>query len=213
MTITRILSLNDMPEFLKLCHFILEREGYQHLYTTNADKALSILQQEPIDLFIQDIDRPTMNGFELYWLMKSKRELWDIPILIVSAWHPVVVTTPVLAGKILEGLRCVEFKGTHPEYQRALSAVAGITKANVLYVEGYIRPPYTVHELLSTIREILQKRRLLSLTEEERAIRHEQLWTVATQEVDFSDESLAMLRQWDQSVQARLRNKLAHNGD
>jgi hypothetical protein len=70
-----------------------------------------------------------------------------------------------------------------------------------------------VQELLSTIREILQKGRLLSLTEEERAIRHKQLWTAATQEVDFSDESLAVLRQWDQSVQARLRNKLAHNGD
>ena len=211
MTIARILSLNDMLDSLKFCHFFLEREGYQHLYTTNADKALSILQQEPIDLFIQDIDRPTMNGFELYWLMKSKKELRDIPILIVSAWHPVVVTPLNLAGKALEGLRCVEFKVTHPEYRRTLSAVAGITKANVLYVEGYISPLDIVRELSSTIREILQKRRLLSLTEEERAIRHKQF--VATQEVDFSDESLAVLRQWDKSIQARLRNKLAHSGD
>jgi two-component system phosphate regulon response regulator PhoB len=203
--------LNDIPDFLELCHFLLEREGYQHLYTTNADKALSILQQEPIDLFIQDIVRPTMNGFELYWLMKSKRELRDIPILIVSAWHPVVVTPLDLAGKAMEGLRCVEFKVTHPEHRRALSAVAGITKANVLYVEGYIRPQDFPKELLSTVREILQKRRLLSLTEEERASRHEQF--VATQEVDFSDESLAVLSQWDKSIQARLRNKLAHSGD
>jgi CheY-like chemotaxis protein len=213
MTMPRILSLNDVPDLLEICHVLMELSGYHHLYTTDADKALSILQQEPIDLFIQDIARPKMNGFEFYWLMKSKKELQDIPILIVSAWHPVVVTRLDPAGKAVEGLCCVEFKVTHPEQLQALSAVAGIKQANMLYVEGYLELPIQPEKFLLTISDILHQRSLLSLTEAEQALRREPGWALATQNVDLGEANPVVLRQWHESFQARLRDKLAHPGD
>jgi CheY-like chemotaxis protein len=67
----QILTLNDNPIVLKLIHSLLsEVPGYQHLYTTDSYHALSISCQQPIDLLIQDILRPDMNGFELYWRCK-----------------------------------------------------------------------------------------------------------------------------------------------
>jgi CheY-like chemotaxis protein len=171
----RILSLNDSVVILKGIHYLLNVEDYQHQYTTDSYHALSILRQERIDLFIQDMLRPDMNGFELYWLMKSEERLRAIPILIFSAWsstRPAVAVTPVkLVGKTFEGLYQAKFEGAEP---KDLIAVAHIKDANVLYIEGYLEP-FAASELLDNVSRILKSQSLL--TEEERAIRHQRLWS------------------------------------
>ncbi len=173
----RILSLNDSIIILKGIHYLLNVEDYQHQYTSDSYYALSILRQERIDLFIQDMLRPDMNGFELYWLMKSEERLRNIPILIFSAWSstkPAVVVTPVeLVDKTFEGLYQAKFEGVEA---RDLSPVAHIKAANVLYIEGYLEP-FAASELLDNVSRILKSQSLL--TEEERAIRHQWLWSQA----------------------------------
>lgn len=82
---TRILSLDDEPEILKLLGVSLELAGYEHSHTTDGRKALDILRHERIDLLTQDIMRPKMDGWELYRLMKSDADLRHIPVLFISA--------------------------------------------------------------------------------------------------------------------------------
>jgi CheY-like chemotaxis protein len=169
----RILSLNDWDMILGFLDHFLNERGYEHLYTTDSHHALSILRQQPIDLFIQDLLRTDMNGFALYWLMKSEERLRDVPILICSLWNSakVKVTPVTVAGRTLQGLFRAELEGVQP---KDLIAVGRIRHANVLYVEGYLRP-FIISELLDNIERILKSQSLL--TEEERAIRHQHLWS------------------------------------
>lgn len=209
----QILSLDDNRDFLELYNVALEMQGYRHRYTTNGRDALSILSQEPIDLFTQDLLRPVMNGFQLYWLMKSKQELRDIPILIISAWRPVEVTQATLVGRAQKCLLRARFKAIHEVHHEAISAADHVENANALYVEGFLPQPLDIQQFLSAIQLILEEGGKASLTEEERALQHQQLWALATRKFDLTGEGLKALRQWDKSIQARWRVKLARAGD
>jgi CheY-like chemotaxis protein len=207
----QILSLDDDPDRLKLYNLILEMEGYHHRYTTNTHDALRILRQEPIDLFIQDILRPDINGFELYWLMKSTRELRDIPILIISAWDPVEVNQAIPVGKAQQCLYRVSFNAVHPVHRQAISAVSDVEHPNVLDVEGFLQQPIEIPQFLAAIQGILHPCAKSSLPEP--AIQHQQLSALATRSFAPSDGGLNMLKQWDSILQTRWRGKLAHPGD
>jgi DNA-binding response OmpR family regulator len=82
---TRILSLDDEPEMLKLINLILRLGGYEHVHTTSDEQALSILRNEQVDLFTQDGARPDMDGLQFYQLMKADECLRRIPVLFISA--------------------------------------------------------------------------------------------------------------------------------
>ncbi len=82
---TRILSLDDSPEILKILHLFLELAGYEHLRTVESEAALSILRTEAIDLFTQDCIRPDVHGIELYKRLKADEQLRRIPVLFISA--------------------------------------------------------------------------------------------------------------------------------
>jgi DNA-binding response OmpR family regulator len=81
---TRILSLDDDTAILELIGLILERAGYEHVRTSDSHEALSILCNEPVDLFTQDIMRPDIDGWDFYRLIKSHETLRDIPVLILT---------------------------------------------------------------------------------------------------------------------------------
>ncbi len=84
---TRILSLYDDPDMLGLLRLILDLAGYEHLRTADVGEALSILHAEEIDLFIQNIMRSGIDGWELYRIMKQDENLRLIPVLFLSgAW-------------------------------------------------------------------------------------------------------------------------------
>ncbi len=84
----KILSLDIEKDILKLLNTIFERAGYEHIYTTNSDEALAILNSGDIDLFTQNIIRAQPNGCEFYQLMQSDEDLHTIPMLIISSVDP-----------------------------------------------------------------------------------------------------------------------------
>src|SRR5437867_2243827 len=98
-----ILILNDEPTILELVRVLLEEAGCQVVSTTDSHQALSLLRKEPIDLFIQDIDRPDMDGLELYRRMKSEEQLRDIPILLFTG-YPAELMKLELTGGLQESL-------------------------------------------------------------------------------------------------------------
>jgi two-component system response regulator RpaA len=89
----RILSLSYESEMLELLSLILDLAGYELLRTTDAEKALSILRNQEIDLFTQDIMRPGIDGWELYRMMKDDKELCSIPVLFFSVARPSKLAT------------------------------------------------------------------------------------------------------------------------
>ena len=149
----RILVLNDNRVMLQVIRSILEDEEYQVTYVADSHAALSILREEPVDLLVQDILRPGMNGFELYWLMKSEKELCNIPMIILTNFTAVGMT-PVEDPSTGASHAYKVKLGVIPKY---LAAVSDIEDANVLCVEGYLHSSDGL-KLVETIRAILAER-------------------------------------------------------
>ena len=60
-----ILAIDDDPEILSSLRRALTGIGCPVLTTEDADQVFAILEDQPIDLLISDIDMPAMNGLEL----------------------------------------------------------------------------------------------------------------------------------------------------
>jgi DNA-binding NtrC family response regulator len=60
-----ILAIDDDPELLSLLRRALSGIGCPVLTTEDADQVFAILEDQPIDLLISDIDMPAMSGLEL----------------------------------------------------------------------------------------------------------------------------------------------------
>lgn len=79
----KILIVDDEKELLKMTEESLLREGYFQVYTAmNCKEALSILQNQPIALFILDVMLPDGNGFSLY---EEIRKMSQSPVIFLTA--------------------------------------------------------------------------------------------------------------------------------
>lgn len=123
----KILSLHAETEILNLLHLILVRASYEHLYTTNPETALAILRHEHIDLFIQNLMRPEINGCEFYQIMQNDDKLRDMRVLIVSALNPTLI----------------------PE--------AYFNMIHRLYPNNYLLMPFSPQVLVKTVQRILSE--------------------------------------------------------
>ncbi len=83
----RILCVDDEPCALSVYKHVLEPHGYEVLTTTDSAEAMRILLTEPIDLLIQDLARPAINGFELYMMVKAHERLQNLPVVICSGYE------------------------------------------------------------------------------------------------------------------------------
>lgn len=81
----RILSVDDEPEMGDLIRLILERVGYELVFSSDSREAWELLHEEPFDLLMQDLMRPDIDGWSLYLMIKSDVVLHDIPVMIVTA--------------------------------------------------------------------------------------------------------------------------------
>ena len=60
-------------------------DKYDILVALNGENALSILQEERVDLILLDIMMPIMDGYSVCSILKSKENLKDIPVIFITA--------------------------------------------------------------------------------------------------------------------------------
>ena len=77
----RILVVDDDGFIRKLIGIHLKKEGYEALFASNGLEALTILQQELVDLAIVDVMMPKMDGISL---TKRLTEV-GVPVLMLTA--------------------------------------------------------------------------------------------------------------------------------
>src|SRR5579864_4307423 len=80
----RILVVDDERSMRELLAIVLRREGYEVLLAENGRKAVDLLEREPFDLLISDINMPDLNGVEV--LRAAKRIDPDILGIMVTAF-------------------------------------------------------------------------------------------------------------------------------
>ena len=69
---TTLLLVDDEPSVLEALRRTLRREGYRLLIATSGAEALALLEEQPVDLLISDIDMPGMSGLELLAVVRVK---------------------------------------------------------------------------------------------------------------------------------------------
>ena len=77
-----VLVVDDERNIRRTLRMVLEGEGFAVLEAESGERALEVLQSEPVDLGIFDVRLPGMHGLSL---LDRARELWrDLPVIVVS---------------------------------------------------------------------------------------------------------------------------------
>lgn len=81
----RILVVDDDADNREILLRRLEREGFTTAAEATGEAALERLGREPFDLVLLDLFMPGMNGFQVLERMKTRLELSEIPVIVLSA--------------------------------------------------------------------------------------------------------------------------------
>jgi DNA-binding NtrC family response regulator len=110
----RILVVEDDDSLRRVTHAQLERCGYETSVAADAPEALAVLEKQPIDLVLTDLNLPGMSGLEL--LNRIRIEYPEISVVIITAYG--TIETAVAAIKA--GAYDYIAKPVHPDELRAL---------------------------------------------------------------------------------------------
>lgn len=80
-----IMVIDDTPENLTLMASLLQKEGFRPLVFPNGELAIKAAKKVQPDLILLDIMMPILSGFEVNEILKSDKELSQIPVLFISA--------------------------------------------------------------------------------------------------------------------------------
>jgi len=82
----RILYIEDDPTSASLMEHIIRRlQGVELTLAEDAEKGLALIEQNPPDLILTDLDLPGMKGLEAMQFLKTKQRTSLIPVVAVSA--------------------------------------------------------------------------------------------------------------------------------
>ena len=84
-TLANIMVVDDTPVNLGLITTILTQHNYYVLSLPNGPRALSVAQNQALDLILLDINMPDMDGYEVCQKLKSNDKTQKIPIIFISA--------------------------------------------------------------------------------------------------------------------------------
>ena len=80
----KVLAVDDSEENLKLIQALLSVAGYEVVTATSGEEALLMVERENPDLILLDDMMPSLKGFEVCSLLKSKQETRLIPVILVT---------------------------------------------------------------------------------------------------------------------------------
>ena len=78
-----ILIVDDEQPIREMMELLLAREGYHCMTAKNGDDALEILQNQPVDIVITDINMPGISGVEL---LEKARHLTDADFIVITGY-------------------------------------------------------------------------------------------------------------------------------
>jgi len=84
-----IMIVDDNPANLKLLEDMLVQQGHEIHSFPLGRLALAAAMKNPPDLILLDVNMPEMNGYEVCELLKSTKELSEIPVIFLSALNEI----------------------------------------------------------------------------------------------------------------------------
>lgn len=80
-----ILVVDDEEDILELVQFHLSREGYKIHCADTGEKALDVVQTNPVDLVVLDLMLPGIDGYSVARHIKGDARIRHIPIVMLTA--------------------------------------------------------------------------------------------------------------------------------
>ena len=79
-----LVYVDDEPKVLELVRVVLEPKGYRVFVTPHVGEFFRIMEEQPIDLVMLDIQMPERNGLDLFQDLLKWRHL---PVLFITGYH------------------------------------------------------------------------------------------------------------------------------
>lgn len=84
--LARILIVDDEPVNLKVARKYLREAGYSNVETSSdARAALEQVRKQPPALILLDLIMPEMDGLQFLQAVRSAEDLWQIPVIVLTA--------------------------------------------------------------------------------------------------------------------------------
>jgi CheY-like chemotaxis protein len=80
-----VLVVDDEPVLRVLVREILQEEGYAVVEAPDGREMLELLTRERPDLVLLDVMMPGVGGREAYQVLRSREDLPDVPVVMMSA--------------------------------------------------------------------------------------------------------------------------------
>lgn len=80
----RILIVEDDPALNMLYKTILTDAGYEVVTAANAKAAIDIATEQTVDLIIEDLSLPDLNGIQLLHCIRQLPHCQNLPVVILS---------------------------------------------------------------------------------------------------------------------------------
>ena len=94
---SRILIIDDEPDFRQMVRSFLEAEGHEVLDAESGEAGLQLFRSHPPDLIVTDIYMPGIGGLET--IVKIREERPDVKIIAVSGKDGIAAATLLPDGE------------------------------------------------------------------------------------------------------------------
>ena len=81
----KVLIIDDNPKNVQVVASILNQNSYDSEFALNGASGLSWLETESFDLVLLDVMMPDEDGFEVCRLIRSNKQLAEIPVIFITA--------------------------------------------------------------------------------------------------------------------------------
>lgn len=82
----KILLIEDIDDNATLVKKAVEAKGLEFVWAKNAAEGIRIALEEVPDLILLDLGLPDVDGQTLSTWIREERTLWEIPIVVMTAW-------------------------------------------------------------------------------------------------------------------------------
>ena len=98
----KILLIEDIEDNAKLVERAVKAKGFEFIWAKNATEGIRVALDEVPDLILLDLGLPDVDGQTLSSWIREEKTLWEIPIIVMTAW-PEKTAQQTVAAYQLDG--------------------------------------------------------------------------------------------------------------
>ena len=96
----KILLIEDIADNASLVKRAVKAKGFDFIWAKNATEGIKIALEEIPDIILLDLGLPDVDGQTLSTWIREEKTLWEIPIIVMTAWPEAMAQQTVKAYQL-----------------------------------------------------------------------------------------------------------------